>query len=171
MLSNSTRLQTIINTPGLFPYTGWVFFALPRIVSSIQMLGTRIFSFKNSEQIKNIANNPFLYSSAKIVSFIDDERYNKTTNSLDRKAHSNNKNKPWGMWLQGSVVARGYGHKWVEQLRGRMFARGRFLFMGGLVGGMACRGGSKRVSHAVSCGLWSLDRKKSQSHLEVLVLS
>jgi hypothetical protein len=47
---------------------------LPRIVSSIQMLGARIFSFKNAEQF-NIPNNPFLYSNARIVSFINADQY------------------------------------------------------------------------------------------------
>jgi hypothetical protein len=53
---------------------------LPRIVSSIQMLGARIFSFKNAERFNKIPNNSFLFSNARIVSFIDAEQYNKTTN-------------------------------------------------------------------------------------------
>ncbi len=35
------------------------------------------------------------------------EQYNKTTNSLERKAHLNNVKKPQGAQLQGGVVARG----------------------------------------------------------------
>jgi hypothetical protein len=78
---------------------------LPRIVSSIQMLGARIFSFKNAEQF-NIPNNPFLYSNAGIISLIDAKQYNKTTNYLKRKAHLNNTKKHLGR-----AVARGCGCK------------------------------------------------------------
>jgi hypothetical protein len=115
---------------------------LPRIVSSIQMLGARIFSFKNAEQFNKIPNNPFLYSNARLVSFINAEQYNKTANFSERKAHLNITKNTWCVLLQGGTVARGGGCKGAR-LQWCVLARVRFLFVEGLVGGMAHKGAAR----------------------------